>query len=90
MKQIMAGRLAVWLALVVLFGADRSFVRPPGTPPFPIVIGATAPIITFLAAFRLFGAFRESILAMDLIPPDDTCQSANETTMSYSGLYCGA
>ncbi len=58
--------LTVWLALVFLLGADGSFVRPPGTPPFPIVIGVTVPIIVFLAAFRLLKAFREFVLTVDL------------------------
>ncbi len=58
--------LGIWLTLVFLLGADGSFVRPPGTPPFPIIIGVTVPIIFFLAAFRWSRAFREFVLAVDL------------------------
>lgn len=58
--------LAVWLALVFFLGADGSFVRPLGTPPFPIIIGVTLPIILFLTAFWWLGAFREFVLAFDL------------------------
>jgi len=57
--------LAVWLALVFLLGAGGAFVRPPGTPPFPILVGVTAPLIAFLATFRLSHAFREFVLAID-------------------------
>jgi hypothetical protein len=51
--------------LVFLLGADGAFVTPPGTPPFSILIGVTAPLIAFLAAFRLSHAFREFVLAVD-------------------------
>ncbi|HEV8341002.1 MAG TPA: hypothetical protein VGR30_01405 [Candidatus Binatia bacterium] len=58
--------LATWLALVFLLGAGGAFVRPPGTPPFPILISFTAPIIFFLIAFWWSHAFREFVFAVDL------------------------
>lgn len=57
--------LTVWLALVFFLGAGGAFISPPGTPPFPILVGVTAPIIAFLATFRLSRAFREFVLAVD-------------------------
>ncbi len=62
---VVAVVLAIWLALVLFLGAAGAFVRPPGTPPFPILVGVTAPIIVFLATFRLSRAFREFVLAID-------------------------
>ena len=59
--------LILWLAAVFIFGAMGAFVRPPGTVPFPIIIGFTVPIIVFLAALGLFRAFRQFVLAADLI-----------------------
>jgi hypothetical protein len=58
--------LALWLALVFLLGARGAFVTAPGVPPLPILIGATAPIIVFLAALGLIGSFRDLVLAADL------------------------
>jgi hypothetical protein len=58
--------LVIWLTLVVLLGADGSFVRPAGTLPLPIVIGAMAPIILFLTTYWWLRAFREFVLAVDL------------------------
>jgi hypothetical protein len=39
--------LALWFALVLLLGARGDFVRPAGAPPFPILLGATVPLILF-------------------------------------------
>jgi hypothetical protein len=60
------GLLAVWLANVFVLGAMGALVRAPGEPPIPIGIGVLTPIIVFLFAFRLSGAFRSFVLAMDL------------------------
>jgi hypothetical protein len=62
---IIAGALAVWLALVCYLGATNQFIRPMGTPPVPILLGVVVPILLFLAAYRLWPAFREFILAAD-------------------------
>ena len=66
MKPFIASVLAIWFALVFLLGANGAFVRPPETPPFPILLGATVPLILFVAAYLGWGAFRSLILAADL------------------------
>lgn len=58
--------LAIWLALVFLLGTYGAFVRPPEAPPFPILLGATVPLVVFIAAYLGSGAFRAFILAADL------------------------
>jgi len=58
--------LVIWLALVFLLGANGSFVRPPEVPPFPILLGATVPLVVFVAAYLGSAAFRALILAADL------------------------
>ena len=58
--------LALWLALVFILGARGAFPRPPGSVPIPIIIGFTAPIIVFLAAFRLSRSFHDFVLGADL------------------------
>lgn len=65
-KLTVATVLAAWFTLVVLSAAGGAFVTPPGTPPLPILIGATAPLIVFLAGFRMSRPFRELVLAADL------------------------
>jgi hypothetical protein len=58
--------LGLWLALVFVLGARGAFVRPPGAPPLPILLGATAPLLAFLAAFAASGGFRAYVLAVDV------------------------
>lgn len=65
-KLVAAVVLAVWFTLVFLSGAAGAFVTPPGTPPLPILVGVTLPVIVFLAAYRWSRAFRELVLAADL------------------------
>ena len=66
MTLVVAFVLAVWLALVFLLGASGTFVRPPGTLPLPILVGALAPIIAFLAGLWRLREFRDFVLAIDL------------------------
>ena len=66
MALVVAIVLVIWLVLVFLLGAGEAFVRPPGAPPFPILIGVTVPLVVFLTAYRLSGAFRAFVLAGDL------------------------
>jgi hypothetical protein len=61
-----AGVLGLWLALVLLLGANGAFVQPPGAPPLPILLGATVPMFLFLAAYWGSAAFREWVLGADL------------------------
>jgi hypothetical protein len=63
---VVAVVLAIWFALVFLLGAGGAFVRQPGALPLPILIGVTAPLIVFLAAFWVSPAFRDFVLAVDL------------------------
>lgn len=65
-RLLVAVVLAIWFALVFLLGANGMFVRPPDAPPFPILLGATFPMVVFVAAYLGWGAFRELILAADL------------------------
>jgi hypothetical protein len=65
-KLIVAAVLALWFVLVVLLGAGRAFVSPPGTPPLPIFVGVTAPVVVFLAAYWISRSFRALVLAADL------------------------
>ncbi len=58
--------LAVWLLLVLAFGAAGAFVGPPGAPPLPIAIGVAAPLMLFFSLLRLSQTFREFVLSLDL------------------------
>lgn len=58
--------LAFWLALVFFLGVEGAFFRPPQAPPFPILLGATVPLVVFVAAYLGSGAFRTMILGADL------------------------
>jgi hypothetical protein len=58
--------LGIWFVIIFLLGSMGLFVRPPGSPPFPILIGATFPIVVFVAAYLGVGTFRELILGADL------------------------
>lgn len=66
MKRLTATVLAAWFALVFLLGATGAFVRPPGTPPIPILLGVTVPLILFLAAYSASDAFKTWVLSADL------------------------
>jgi hypothetical protein len=66
MKPFIASVLIIWGALVVVLGANGVFVKPPGEPPIPILIGATSGLILFIAAYLGWRAFREAILGADL------------------------
>jgi hypothetical protein len=65
-KSVVVVVLAIWFTLVILLGAGGVFVTPPGTPPLPILIGVTAPVIVFFAGFWMSRLFREFVLAADL------------------------
>jgi hypothetical protein len=58
--------LAVWLLLVLSLGAVGAFVGPPGTPPLPIAIGVSMPLVFFFVWLRLSPSFREFVLSLDL------------------------
>lgn len=66
MKPFVAGVLAAWFAGVLVLGGAGAFARPPGVPPVPILIGATGPVIVFLAAFWGSPAFHAYVLSLDV------------------------
>ena len=61
-----AAVLAVWLLLILSFGAAGAFVGPPGKAPLPMAIGVVAPLVLFFASLRLSQSFREFVLSLDL------------------------
>jgi hypothetical protein len=58
--------LMLWLAAVLYLGAHGSFVRTPSAWPIPILIGVTAPLLVYLAAFFASRAFQHFVLTLDL------------------------
>jgi hypothetical protein len=66
MRPFIAGVLVVWFAAIVLLGGAGVMARPPGVPPFPILIGVTAPVLLFLGAYGSWPAFRADVLSLDL------------------------
>ncbi len=66
MKPILAGVLGIWFVVVLVLGGAGAMARPSGAPPLPILIGATAPVIAFLGAYRAWPAFRAYVLSLDL------------------------
>ena len=67
MRPIVFAVLAMWFVVVFLLGAAGAFVRSPGTPPIPILIGATVPLALFLGGYWLWPAFRAYIRSVDLV-----------------------
>ena len=65
-KRFVWAALALWFATVFALGALGAFVRPDGTAPLPIALGATLPIAAFLIAYRMSRAFRALVLSADL------------------------
>jgi hypothetical protein len=66
MKASVAVVLALWLAVVVLLGAAGAFVRPSGTPPYPIAVGVTMPVLVFLVALWVSASFRRFVTDGDV------------------------
>jgi hypothetical protein len=85
-RAIVVGVLALWFVAVFLLGAAGAFVRPPGTPPFPILLGATAPLVVFLAAYRVWPAFRAYVLSSDL-PLAAAMQAWRAGGLGFLALY---
>ena len=67
MRRSIASVLALWFVAVFVLGGAGVIVRPIGSPPIPILIGAVGPVIAFLAAYAVWPAFRESVLSLDLV-----------------------
>jgi hypothetical protein len=66
MRTVVFVVLALWLGLVLVLGAGGRFVRPPGAPPVPILLGAIVPLILFAAAYLRSRAFRAGVLGGDV------------------------
>lgn len=80
MRSIVFAVLALWFVVVLALGAAGAFVRSPGTPPIPILIGATVPLAVFLGGYWLWPAFRAYILSADLV------QAAAMQAWRFAGL----
>jgi hypothetical protein len=65
-RQITLAALALWFVAVFAVGATGAFTTPPGTPPLPILVGATLPLALFFAAYAGSRRFRELVLSADL------------------------
>lgn len=65
-RQLTYAALGFWFAAVSAAGASGAFVTQPGTPPLPILIGATLPLAVFFAAYALSSRFRELVRGADL------------------------
>ena len=85
-RPIIVGVLALWFVAVFLLGAAGAIARPPGTPPFPILIAATAPVIVFLGAYWGWPAFRAYVLSLDL-PLAAAIQAWRAGGLGFLALY---
>jgi hypothetical protein len=86
MKPLIAGVLAIWFVAVFLLGAAGVIARPPGTPPAPILLAATAPVIAFLGAYWGWPAFRAYVLSLDL-PLAAAIQGWRAGGLGFLALY---
>lgn len=65
MKSLIKSLLAVWFVAVLVLGAQGLFVRPPETPPLPILFGFLVPLVVFGAWYAGSGAFRQAVWTAD-------------------------
>jgi hypothetical protein len=86
MRSITVGVLALWFVVVFLLGAAGAIARPPGTPPVPILIAATAPVLVFLGAYWGWPAFRAYVLSLD-IPLATAIQAWRAGGLGFLALY---
>ncbi len=86
MRTIIGVVLVVWLAAVLLLGAVGTFTRPPGTPPVPILLGVTGPLVVFLAAYWSSVRFRAFVLALNL-PLAAAIQAWRAGGLAFIALY---
>jgi hypothetical protein len=86
MKSLVAAILAGWLGLVLVLGASGAFVSPLGTIPLRVAIGATAPLLVFLALYWMSAAFRDLVLAVDL-PLATAVQAWRFAGFAFLALY---
>jgi hypothetical protein len=86
LKAVVAVVLAVWLAVVVLLGAGGAFISPLGTPPYPIALGVTVPLLVFLGALWVSAAFRRFVTGGDVLLVT-AIQGWRWAGFSFVGLY---
>ena len=86
LKAVVAVVLAVWLAVVVLLGAGGAFISTPGTPPFPIALGVTVPLLVFLGALWVSASFRRFVTGGDVLLVT-AIQGWRWAGFSFVGLY---
>src|SRR5262249_11360289 len=86
MKSIITGVLGLWFAAAFLLGAAGAIARPAGTPPIPILIAATAPVIAFLGEYWGWPAFRAYVLSLDL-PLATAIQAWRAGGLGFLALY---
>jgi hypothetical protein len=86
MRTIIGVVLAVWLAVVFLLGAAGMFPRPAGTPPIPILLGATVPLVVFLVAYWSSARFRVFMLSLNL-PLAAAIQAWRAGGLGFLALY---
>src|SRR5262245_22856956 len=58
--------LILWFGLIFGLGARGAFVRVGGAPPLSLLAAVMGPVVTFLIAYRVFPAVRESALMADV------------------------
>jgi hypothetical protein len=85
-KASVAVVLALWLAVVVLLGAGGAFVVPSGTPPYPIAVAVTAPLLVFLVALGVSASFRRFVTDADPLLPT-AIQAWRWAGFGFIGLY---
>jgi hypothetical protein len=66
MRPIVLSVLALWFVVVFVLGTAGAFVQSAGTPPIPILIGATTPLAVFLGGYWVWPASRAYVLSGDL------------------------
>jgi hypothetical protein len=66
MKRLIGSLLAVWFGSVLLLGGSGAFVRPPETPPLPILLGFLVPLSVFAVWYWGSSTFRNTVLTADL------------------------
>jgi hypothetical protein len=65
-RSLILAVLAIWFAGVFVLGAAGAFSSSPGTPPVPIALGATLPLVVFFAAYAASYRFRDFVRSADL------------------------
>jgi hypothetical protein len=86
MRTFIFGVLAVWFVIVLVLGAAGLFARPPGSPPWPIFLGALGPVAIFVGAYASSAAFRAFVLSASL-PLGAAIQAWRAGGLGFLALY---